>query len=405
VGVSYQVVNGTAAAAGKLSQPALDLNVAGTSVGGSNLSFAIDTRTRRTYSTAPDGTTSSDQMMRVYQAALSWNDPKSGTLVTVGRQYVEALSAISLFDGATAELVKAHWSFGAFGGTQPDAATMGYSNQIMQYGGFVQLHQPLTVTPGQPLPARWSVTLGGISSQDGGQLNRDFMFLQAFYSDQRFTLFATQEVDYNHGWKSDLGLPTISPTSTFATAQLQLASFMSVYAGFDNRRNVLLYRDYVSPETLFDDAYREGMWGGLSISPGGFLRFGGDMRLSSGGLYGNATSYTGWIGADRGLPMQGNLRLRATKYSSYSTDGWLYAGSFGFSPAWRLRLQFNGGLRSEFDPRLDSAGTAPKTNVQWFGADADIGISRSWYFILSAMRTTGGIESNDQAYAGLSYRF
>jgi len=50
-------------------------------------------------------------------------------------------------------------------------------------------------------------------------------------------------------------------------------------------------------------------------------------------------------------------------------------------------------------------GTAPKTNVQWFGADADVGISRSWYLILSAMRTTGGIESNDQAYAGLSYRF
>jgi hypothetical protein len=405
VGLSYQLVNGTAGAAGSLTQPALDLNMVGLNVGGSKVSFAIDTRTRRTYSTAPDGSTSSDQMMRVYQASLTWADPASGALLTVGRQYVQALSSVSLFDGATAELVKRHWSFGGFGGTQPDPATMGYSRRIMQYGAFVQLHQSLTVTPGQPLPPRWSITLGGISSTDSGQLNRDFAFVQAFYSSQRFTLFATQEVDYNHGWKATMGQPTISPTSTFITAQLQAASFLSFYAGFDNRRNVLLYRDYISPETIFDDAYREGMWGGLSISPGGFLRFGGDARLSTGGLHGDANSYTGWISADRGMPLQGTVRLRATRYTSYSTDGWLYAGSLGISPAWRLRLQFNGGLRQETDPRLDSAGTAPQTNVQWFGADADLGISRSWYFILSVMRTTGGLESNDQAYGGLSYRF
>ena len=405
VGVSYQIVNGQAGAAGKISQPALNLNLFGANVGGSPFSFAIDTRTRTTYSTTPDGITSTDQLTRVYQAALTWADARSGAHVTVGRQYASALSSVSLFDGATAEFMKQHWSFGAFGGTQPDALTMGYSGQIKEYGAYVQLHQSLVTPVSGPVGPRWSITTGGIGSYDGGQLNREFMFLQGFYSDRRLTLFVTQEVDYNRGWKTAAGEPTIAPTSTFATAQVQLASFASLYAGFDNRRNARLYRDYVSPETTFDDAYREGMWSGLSITPVNFLRVGGDARLTSGGTSGTANAYTGWLAADRGLPMQGTIRLRATRYTSVTTDGWLYAGSLGFSPAWRLRFEFNGGLRQEVDPRLDSAGTAPQTTVRWFGANADVGLSRSWYLLFSAMRTAGGIESNDQFYASLSYRF
>ncbi|HUO52253.1 MAG TPA: hypothetical protein VMT93_07030 [Gemmatimonadaceae bacterium] len=406
VGLSYQIVNGTDVAAGKIAQPALDLNVVGVNVGGSKLSFAIDTRTRRTYTTAPDGTTSNDQMMRVYQASLSFSDPKTGALVTLGRQYVEALSSVSLFDGLTAEFVKPHWSYGLFGGTQPDIYNMGYSQQVTQFGGFVQVHQPIVFVPGQPLPARWSITLGGIGSYDMGQINREFMFLQAFYSSTRLTFFGTQEVDYNRGWKAEVGLPPLTLTSTFITAQLMAADFLSFYGGFDNRRNVLLYTDYSNPETAFDSTYREGVWGGISITPTGFFRIGGDARISTGGLNGKANSYTGWISADRGMPLQSALRLRYTVYDSWTSKGTLYAGSFGFSPAWRLRIEFNGGLRSEINPQMaDSTGFAPKTNVQWWGADLDLGISRHWYFILTAMRTTGGIEGNDQGYAGVSYRF
>jgi hypothetical protein len=405
VGVSYQMVAGRDAAAGRISQPALELRVDGYNVGGSAFSFAIDTRGRQTYNTLPDGSTATDQAMRVYQAAIGWNDARSGAHVTLGRQFVSALSSVSLFDGATAELVKERWSFGAFGGTQPDIATMGYSSQIREYGGYVQIHQAQTNVLAPDFSRRWSITTGGIGSYDGGQLNREFLFVQAFYSDRRFTLFATQELDYNRGWKRALGNPTIAPTSTFATVQWQLVDQVSLYGGFDNRRNVILYRDYVSPETSFDDSYREGMWAGISLSPLRALRVGGDARLSAGGPYGDADSYTGWLATNFG--MQGTLRVRATKYTSQTTAGWLYASAVGFTPVWRLRLELNGGLRQEHDPRIVATDSTvvPQTMIRWFGLDADVGLSRAWYLLLSATRTEGGLESNDQLYASLSYRF
>ena len=405
VGVSYQLVAGRDAAAGKISQPALELRVDGYNVGGSPFSFAIDTRGRQTYNTLPDGSTATDQAMRVYQAAVGWNDAGSGAHITLGRQFVSALSSVSLFDGATAELVKRRWSFGAFGGTQPDIATMGFSDQIREYGGYVQIHQAQTNVLGPDYSRRWSITTGGIGSYDGGQLNREFLFVQAFYSDRHFTLFATQELDYNRGWKRELGNPTIAPTSTFATVQWQLVDQVSFYGGFDNRRNVVLYRDYVSPETSFDDSYREGMWAGISLSPMRALRVGGDARLSAGGPYGDANSYTGWLATN--FALQGTLRVRATKYTSQTTDGWLYAGAVGLTPVWRLRLELNGGLRQEHDPRIAATDSTavPQTMIRWFGLDADVGLSRAWYLLLSATRTEGGLESNDQVYASLSYRF
>jgi hypothetical protein len=406
IGVTYQLVAGRDSATGKISQPGLELSLFGAAVGGSPIFFALDTRSRRTYTVLPDGTTTSDDALRVYQAAVTWVDAGSGAHVTMGRQYVSALSSVSLFDGATAEIVKQHWSFGAFGGSQPDPLTMGYSSRIRQYGGYVQVHQaPISPLSANGGGAQWAFTVGGIGSYDAGALNREFLFAQAFFSSRRFTLYATQEVDYNRGWKAAMGLPTLAPTSTFATAQLQVTDFVSLYGGFDNRRNVILYRDFVSPETSFDDRFREGVWGGISIAPMHALHIGGDARQSLGGPYGPASSYTGWIATN--FAMQGTLRLRTTKYTSTTMDGWLYAGNVGFSPVWRLRLELNGGLRQEHDPRLvpTDSTTVPQNMVRWFGLDADVGLSRSWYLLISAMRTTGGLESNDQLYASLSYRF
>ena len=247
--------------------------------------------------------------------------------------------------------------------------------------------------------------MGGIGSYDHSALNREFMFAQVQYSDRRLFLFATQEVDYNRGWKRDLGEPVPSPTSTFATAQLQLTDEVSVHAGFDDRRNVRLYRDFVSPETTFDDSFREGFWGGVSVMALHHLRLGLDARQSSGGTSGSADSYTGMAGFERILPLEGSVRLRATRYTSDRAEGWLYSSAIGITPAWRLHLELNGGVRDERYPGGRLPAGFPAANVRWFGADADVGLARSWYLLLSGSRTTGGGEGNDQLYATLSYRF
>jgi hypothetical protein len=408
VGMSYQYVGGPPDSAGKratISQPAADIRMDGLNVGGSKFSFSLDARTRYTYSMLPDGNSSTNNMMRVYQANATYWDPRNGLRVTAGRQYVAALSTISLFDGVTAEVDKDHWSFGGVGGYQPDAITMGYSNQILEYGAFVQLHQgPITVD-NAATAARWSVTMGGIDSYDNGAINREFMFVQGFYADRHLTVFATQEVDYNRGWKQDLGYPTLDPSSTFITANLSLSNTISLYGGFDNRKNVRLWRDSVTPETVFDDAYREGMWAGFSLSPASIFHFGADARISGGGTAGQASAYTGWLQTAGQMPMQGLLRLRATRYTSLRSDGWLYAINFGMTPVWRLHFNLNGGVRRETNPNVLAGLPDIQTQVRWYGLDMDVGLTRSWFLLFSGMQTYGGVETNQQVYSSLSYRF
>ena len=76
-------------------------------------------------------------------------------------------------------------------------------------------------------------------------------------------MYGIQEVDYYRAWKQAIGEPAWSPTGTFATARYEVTRAVSLNAGYDSRRNVRLYRDAVTPETAFDDAFRQGVWGGL----------------------------------------------------------------------------------------------------------------------------------------------
>ena len=405
VGVSYLVISPRDSGQGRVTQPAADLRVEGYNVGGSSLSFVVDARTRRTLVEPAGGESNVDAGTRVYQASLSWSDPSSGARVTLGRQYSNALSPVSLYDGATIEVDRHRWAAGLFGGTQPDYTSLSLSGEIREYGGYVQLHQAQQPLGERSIFRRWSLTMGGIGSYDHSALNREFMFAQVQYSDRRLFLFATQEVDYNRGWKRDLGEPVLSPTSTFATAQLTLTDAVSVHAGFDNRRNVRLYRDFISPETAFDDSFREGYWGGVSLMAVRHLRLGLDARQSSGGASGRASSYTGLAGFERIFPLEGTVRFRATRYTSDRAEGWLYSSAIGITPAWRLHLELNGGVRDERYPGGRLPAGNPSANVRWLGVDADVGLARSWYLLLSGSRTTGGGEGNDQLYATLSYRF
>ncbi len=414
VGVSYQMVAPLGSTEGSMSQPALELRAQGARVSGTPLSFIVDARARRTY-TSP-AISSNDAGTRVYQANVNWSDTRSGVSVTLGRQFSSALSPVSLFDGAAVQLDKSRWGVGTFVGSQPAPVTMGFSTLVREYGAYVRLHHPLpaidpTTTTGAAAgaaatdPQRWAVTLGGVGSYAGSSINREFLFGQLTYADPRVYLYATQELDYNRGWKRAAGEPTVQATSTLATVQLTLSPTSYLHAGFDNRRAVRLYRDTVTAENQFDDRFRQGAWVGMSMNPSPSLRLGLDARLSSGGPSGSAVVYTGSAIIVPGLPMEAQIRARTTYYTSTTTNGWLVAGAYGFDPLWGLRLELNGGVRLEHPAPGAAAFVAPENEVHWLGLDADLSLGRAWYLVLSATNTNGGAESSNALYSSLSYRF
>ena len=388
---------------GSLTQPSADVYLEAAGLGGTPIGLIVDGRSRRTIGSRQ--TSAYDERTLIYQVSLSVVNPGSGTRVSVGRQYSSALSSVSLFDGVTAELNRGRWGVGAFGGMQPDAVTMGYSTDVREAGGYVQLHNAL----GESVP--WSVTTGAVSSRDLGQLNREFGFAQVAWTSQIVSLFATQEVDINRGWKQGFGEPTVNPTSTFATITVRPKDEISFQAGLDNRRNVRLYRDYVSPETEFDDAFREGFWGGASFVVRRAFRLGADARFARGGSAGDASYYTGSFSYTPPSRLSVDARLRSTIYSTDAFTGWLHAFSTSAAPFGdALRLELNGGLRTQkLRPGVSTAAnpglSAGLNQAQWIGASADVSLGRSWYVLLSGTRDGAGADLTNQFYGSLVFRF
>ena len=380
---------------GKLSQPALGLRLDGPPGSAPSLNLTVDVRARRSYTILADGTAVTDDRSRVYSAGLSINAPGSPTRITVGRQISGALASVGVFDGVMAERVQPTWSTGVFTGTQPDPLDLGLSSSIVQGGFYTQRHS----RPGAE--ARWALTLGASGSYQNAHANREFAWVQGSYFDPRLSALITQEVDYYRPWKLLPGMHAISPTSTFAFLQVRATDLVSLDAGFDDRRNVLLYRDVVNPETNFDDTYRQGAWGGLSFRPLPRLRVGLDARVSSGGSTGSANSYTASLAADRLTRLGVSLRTRTTYYVNPQLTGVLQSATLGVDPGTRLHLEINGGVRSERDPTADPA----RTTATWVGVDADLTLARAWYVMASATRQRGGLDGYDQIFTGLSFRF
>jgi len=394
-GVAYFVMRQHAGVGGQVSEPALDFRLDGQPLGASSISLAIDVRARRTYTILSDGSAVTDGRNRVYQAAMSVNAPGAPTRLTVGRQISGNLASVGLFDGLLAEMNRPDWSTGLFTGSQPEPLGLGWSSSVLELGGYAQRHS----RPGAA--SHWTMTFGAAGSYQDSHANREFAFAQGSYFSRRFSTFITQEVDYYRPWKLLPGMKAISLTSTFAFVQYHVTQDLTLDAGFDNRRNVRLYRDVVNPETAFDDTYRQGAWAGMWLQVARRFRLGLDARSSSGGLAGGAHSYTLSFSADRLTRLAMGLRTRTTYYTSPQLSGVLQSAALGLAPGDRLRVELNGGLRAEQDA-LAGPGTVA---VTWVGADADLTLARAWYVMISATRQRGGVDGYDQVYGGLSFRF
>jgi hypothetical protein len=382
---------------GGFTQPSLDLRLDGRPFGDAPVGVTVDVRARRTTSNLAAGGTSIDGHARAYQLALSWNPPASPARISVGRQFAPGLATVGLFDGVLVELNKSGWGAGVFTGSQPEPLNLGFATDVIELGGYV----PRRTRPGGGADRHWSATLGASGSYQDAHANREFAFLQGSFASRRLWTFVSQEIDYYRWWKRTPGMASVSLTSTFATVRYRASDAVDVHLGFDNRRNVLLYRDFVNPLTTFDDAFRQGVWAGMGWRFAGRYRAGFDARQSSGGSAGRASSYTLSLGADRLALLGVSARARSTYYQSPQLNGWLHSATLGFDPGSRLRLELSGGARVEHDSLADPASRT----ITWLGADLDVNLARAWYLMASGSWERGAPESNSQLYSGFSVRF
>jgi len=390
VGLAYLLVNDSESDSGGFDRPAVTLRLDGDRLGDSDFSIHVDTRLRRTTSNVNDEAVN---RTRVYRLSTEWQRKGSPYRVSLGRQYSPGLSGLTLFDGLLAERRTDKWAFGLFGGVQPDFEDYGFSSDTTQYGAFAQR----TSLPGAE--KNWEITAGLAGSDGPDEDFREYLFLQASYFTRRLSLSFNQEVDFNHGWKSDAGESTVQPTSTFAIVRYRVSDNLSLNAGYDDRRNVILYREFENPETEFDDANRRGLWGGADLRFLERFRAGVSYRGNSGGDNGNSDSYTLTLGARDLFPFHLDVGTRSTRFENEMLEGWLHSLTCYLPVGRRTQFSVYGGVRQDEHP------SGLSEDLVWYGAETNLRFGRSWFFLLSLERNSGDAEEFDQLYTTLSYRF
>jgi len=387
----YLTVQDRSGTGQSLSQPALDARVEGRKIAGSDWDLSLDVRTRRTYREEANGTNSQEGRSRVYRANVAFRPLDSRVSLTVGRQYSPELSSLGIFDGASFALHFSQWSVGLLSGSQPDPVSFGYSGEIREHGLFVQRYS----APGSK--RRLSVTMGAIGSYVGGEINREYLAFHTHYTTGSVSVYLSQDVDYNRGWKREMEGQAFSLNNTYASLRVRAAEQTTLAGGFDNRRNVRLYRDYISPEVEFDDTYRQGVWTGITQRFAKRYRLGARVKRSTGGTSGNTNTYT----LNGSVQWRVSLRGRTSRFDNDLLIGWIHSGSAGVQVSPKMRFEIGGGVRTQTGK---SSSTASE-DLSWTNALADYSLGRQWYASISFERSHEGDQANDQFFTMLSYRF
>ena len=386
VGLGYLRVDGPGTG---YSRPAADLRLEGRSAWGAPLDFAIDVRGHRLERVGG----STESAARVYRLSVSSSADDGSRRFTAGRQSIAIATAPGQFDGVSFEYGSPSWTAGLFSGFEPVRYGYDFDPGVLWTGIYAGAR-------GASGSRLWGLTLGGMDAHDHGVPSREALFAQATYHDGRFSLFGAQAADLNSAWKRARGEPSISSTSTLVTGEARLWGGVTAVGGYDGRRNVLLARDRETPETAFDDRFRQGGWGGLSIEPGWASRLEGTARWTSGGVAGTARAWTGSAERRSIPPFDGTLSLRSSRVESDIERGWLHAASLSLGVGGASEIALSGGYQDVRDSLL---GTTRKS--AWQAIDADKGIGAHWYALLQGERESGDEGTATTGYAGLSWRF
>lgn len=395
VGVRYFSTDVSGAGGRAIQQPAIDARLDGQQLGGTPLGVTLDVRANRTTVRGSVATTSGGSAStRVYQAALHTDGTAIPGRLTIGRQFSTALPPVGLFDGVSAELSGRRAATGFLAGSQPDPASFGLSGAIREFGAWGRLHNAAGAG------TLWSLTSGLVGSYARDTVNREFLYLQATVVNRAVSLYAAQEVDLNRGWKAEAEPSRTTFTSTVATARVALGDVLSLSGGYDGRRSIRLYRDFLRPDIEFDDSFRRGVWAGAQATLGrASASF--DRRASRGGLAGDAESWTATARVSRLTSLGVGARVRLTRHAGQLLEGELRSAAIEVQPADRFRLEVNAGRRSDLRPLQ---GTPP-SQLDWVGADFDTGIGRQWYLTLSTYRERSSDGRLLQHFLSLTWRF
>lgn len=197
---------------------------------------------------------------RIYEFALEYDNPSSPLSYAIGRISSNQINGIGRFDGALAGYkADENVSFGAFAGTLPDLQT--------SEPGFDETAAGLYAAyeVGDWNSHKFSGTLALAGKYNSGEINKEFLYQQLRYSwTRKVSFYQSAEIDINRGWRETVEGSSISVSNVLVNATYSPVETVNIDFGYDNRKLVRTYETKDTPDSLFDDALRQGFRAGLS---------------------------------------------------------------------------------------------------------------------------------------------
>ena len=269
---------------------------------------------------------------RLYEASFSYDDQSSPVNFKVGRIISNTFSGVGYIDGLQLQHNAGRsWRYGIFAGTQPEWQYSDFQTSIQKYGLYFNYQR------GDYSTNLWESTLAFAGAYHGSTVSREFMYLQNNVNYwQRLNVFQSLELDLNRDWRKEKTGQTISMTGLYVSSSYKVTDWLNTGLSYDNRKNYYTYEMRSLADSLFDDAFRQGIRANFNV------RFSKDYRFY--GNYGwrkrsgegsNTHSYAAGLNISNLLLSRLSLSARFAGFINYYTTG--------FNPSVRLSQSFRGG--------------------------------------------------------------
>jgi hypothetical protein len=336
---------------------------------------------------------------RIYEAALVNENPESDFHYGIGRLTSNSLAGIGYVDGAMAEYrMGENVKTGVFGGTQPNYRTSDFSRQTKTGGAYATYQQ------GDYSSRLYMATLALAGEYHGTTTSREFVY-QQFNTilNQAWNFYESAEVNVNRGWLKKAEGKSLTLSNLLANIRWSPNRVFSATFGYDNRTPFHTYDTRSIPDSLFDNAIRQGFRLSLDGNLPGGLRAGVNSSLLT---QRSAPKSSRALGAN--LSAANILKSQVFAMAQFNT--YTNAFSSGYQPSLRLSRNLaptlNVGVQGGGDRFTLSTGGVNQTySDRWVNVNADWNMSRRLYSTAYYEIYRGKPFQGDHYFLEIGWRF
>jgi len=344
LGVQYYLQNDQSALNYDYRQPSLISRLRLGNIQGTNLNFSFRMRSRwNQRSSRLSSSPGSKWEHRLYELRMEYDDPGNRYRLSVGRQTSNRISGIGYLDGITGRFNACRSiEVGAFFGAEPDFTGSTFGGNESKTGLFA------TYSTGENEAIKYDLTAAVAGIYRGKEIDREFIYEQSDLSLGRIlSLYHSAEVEVNRGWRERAAGKTLDLADLTMSLRWMPGATVSTTFGYDQRKPIRSYETRSVPDSLFDDAQRQGVRAGVSLWLPRGMRLMANAGIRTGASQGTAArNGSATLGAGRWMPAGTDASYRFGFFSSLLSSGSQHQLSLSREVNRTLRVELQTGLNS-----------------------------------------------------------